>query len=107
MSIFEPALVLDTGSFRLRAGLSGDDAPRCIIPNVVGRNRPGLGVVMAGLGGHDLVVGDAAVARMGVLDFHFPVQDGAVQNWYNNTLAHTFIIQSIIGECTISHGDGH
>ncbi len=38
-----PAIVIDNGSGFCKAGLSGDDVPRCSIPTVVGRPKgPGI-----------------------------------------------------------------
>ena len=34
-----PAIVIDNGSGFIKAGISGDDTPRCSIPTVVGRPK--------------------------------------------------------------------
>lgn len=33
------AIVIDNGSGMIKAGLSGDDAPRAVFPSMVGHNR--------------------------------------------------------------------
>ena len=33
------AIVVDNGSGMCKAGFSGDDAPRCVFPSIVGRPR--------------------------------------------------------------------
>lgn len=34
-----PAIVIDNGSGFCKAGIAGDDAPRCSVPTVVGRPK--------------------------------------------------------------------
>eukprot|EP01083_Nonionella_stella_P187769 690733_1 len=65
-------LVLDNGSGWMRAGFSGDDAPRAVFPMVVGRPR---------LGNKDVYVGDDAIAKRGFLILKYPVEHGIVTNW--------------------------
>jgi len=33
------AVVIDNGTDTIRAGISGEDAPRCCFPTVIGRSR--------------------------------------------------------------------
>jgi actin-related protein len=32
----DPAIVIDIGSFSIKAGFSGDDTPKVIIPTIIG-----------------------------------------------------------------------
>ena len=34
-----PAIVIDNGSGFCKAGISGDDTPRCSVPSIVGRPK--------------------------------------------------------------------
>jgi len=75
------ALVIDNGSFRIKAGFSRDEAPRALFPSVVGRvKHQGI---MVGTDKKDAVVGHTAVKRRGVLNLTSPIQRGAVTDWQN------------------------
>merc|ERR1712142_322153 len=51
----QAAVVVDNGTGQMKAGFSGDDAPKCVFPSVVG--RPRHEGVMVGMG-KDALVGD-------------------------------------------------
>ena len=38
-----PPIVVDNGSSTCRAGFAGDDAPRSVFPNLIGRRRHEIG----------------------------------------------------------------
>ncbi len=52
------ALVVDGGSFEIKAGFAGNDAPRAVFPSIVG--RPKHQNIMVGMGQKDAYVGDEA-----------------------------------------------
>ena len=56
-------LVIDNGSSMIRAGFSGDDAPRAVFPPKVG--RPRIHDVMVGMKYKDTYVGDEARTNAG------------------------------------------
>eukprot|EP01084_Bolivina_argentea_P094556 169979_1 len=74
----------------LKAGFSGDDDPRAVFPNVVGK-RLYQGGGMMGFGQKDTYIGDEAQAKRGLRLKH-PVEHGIVINWDNmeKVLHHTF-----------------
>jgi actin-related protein len=74
-----PVVVMDGGSYRLRAGFQSDPAPRVVIPSLVGVKRnPGIALAS---GQRCDVVGNDAWRNRGVLDCTYPVREGIVQNW--------------------------
>eukprot|EP01083_Nonionella_stella_P154317 497079_1 len=86
----EVAIVFDNGSGMVKAGFSGDDAPRTVFPNVVGRSRH-KGAA-CGMGQKNTFVGDEAQANRGWLSLKPPVEFGIVTNWddMEKVLHHTF-----------------
>merc|ERR1712072_1448827 len=60
----QAAVVVDNGTGQMKAGFSGDDAPKCVFPSVVG--RPRHEGVMVGMG-KDALVGDEAQCKRGIM----------------------------------------
>ena len=72
------SIVLDCGTGTCKAGFSGDDGPRCLIPSVVGRPRHPS--VMMG-DAKDGFVGQDALTKRGVLKLYYPIEHGQVDSW--------------------------
>ncbi|KAK1865638.1 hypothetical protein I4F81_008167 [Pyropia yezoensis] len=75
----KPAVVIDNGSGRCKAGIAGEDSPKSVFPAVIG--VPKQKGIMIGTGSKDEYVGDAAMARRGVLVIKYPLEHGVVTNW--------------------------
>jgi actin-related protein len=74
-----PVVMIDNGSYQIRAGYAGEEGPRLVMPTLVGLAR-NKGVAMAS-GMSDSAVGDDAVVRRGMLFCNQPFQGGIVNNW--------------------------
>jgi actin, other eukaryote len=73
------AVVIDNGSNFIRAGISGEDAPRCCFRTVVGRSR--MPSVMIGLESKERYIGVEAMEKRGILNYQSPIQRGVVKDW--------------------------
>ncbi len=85
--------VIDNGSGVVKAGFSGEDAPRAIFPSIVGRPKnPG---VIIGVEAKDEYIGDEAQQKRGVLKISYPIEHGIVKDWddMEKIWNHTFYVE--------------
>ncbi|CAD7929153.1 unnamed protein product [Amoebophrya sp. A120] len=72
-------VVLDNGSGVMKAGVAGDEQPKCVFSNYVG--RPKHERVMAGAAEGEVFIGESAEHLRGLLTCNYPVEHGIVNDW--------------------------
>ncbi|XP_026745227.1 actin-like [Trichoplusia ni] len=81
MPFTKPVIVIDNGSYYVKAGFACDNHPVSIFRSVVGRPKYLNGTY--GKSHYEVLIGDAAVARSDVLDLSCPVESGKIVHWDN------------------------
>jgi actin len=72
-------IVIDIGSGTLKAGFASDDAPKVIMPMIIGKPKaPGI---LVGMDQKECYVGYEAKAKKNLLIMEEPVVGGVVQNF--------------------------
>jgi len=64
-------IVIDIGSFNIKAGFAGEDAPKVIIPSMIG--KPKSVSALIGMDQKDFYVGYEAISKKKVLSLSEPV----------------------------------
>jgi len=72
-------VVIDNGSGMVKAGFSGEEAPRSVFPSLIG--RPKHKKAMFGMASKELYVGDEAQSRRGMCLLKHPIEHGIVTSW--------------------------
>ncbi len=95
-----PVLVIDNGSYMMKAGFAGDDAPRASFPTLVGRPR----FPFPGLFKKEVYVGDDAMSKANVLAFKRPIERGIVTDF--DLMEHVWN-HAFYDELRVSRGEEH
>jgi actin-related protein len=86
----KPHVIIDIGSGYVKAGFAGEEGPRAVFSNVVGRPKaPGI---LVGSSQEDYFVGSKAEENCGSLILGHPVEHGIVVDWddLEKVLHHAF-----------------
>lgn len=86
----KPHVIIEIGSSYVKAGFAGEEGPRAVFSNVVGRPKaPGI---MIGSAQEDYFVGSQAEEKRESLILRHPVEHGIVEDWddFEKVLRHTF-----------------
>lgn len=73
------AVVIDNGTGTIKAGFSGDDAPRAVFSTIVG--RPKVPGIMCGIDQKHVFMGEEAKQKKEILNLACPVEYGFVKDW--------------------------
>ena len=85
--------VIDNGSGVVKAGFSGEDAPRAVFPSIVG--RPKNASALLGVDSASDYIGDEAQQKRGVLKIFYPIEHGIIKDWddMEKIWNHTFYVE--------------
>jgi len=72
-------VVIDNGSGVIKAGFAGDQIPKCIFANLIG--KPKHVRIMAGALQLDNFIGKKAEEHRGLLTLKYPMEHGIVTDW--------------------------
>jgi len=82
------AMVIDNGSGMCKAGFSGEQHPRSVFPEIIGKLKHPY--VLTGIGQKDVYIGEEAQQRRGILNMNYPIEHGIVKDlegmqqiWYH------------------------
>lgn len=93
------ALVIDIGTGSLKAGFCEDDAPKHLIPMVIG--KPKNAGVLVGMDQKPFYIGEEALEKQVHLNLRYPIEKGRipnaesmedVQNIIDNLVTHDMLI---------------
>lgn len=82
-------VVIDNGTGTIKAGFAGDEEPKCIISNYVGRPKY-IRVMAGGLEG-DTFIGRSAEQHRGLMSINYPMEHGTVVDWNDMELIWHYI----------------
>lgn len=73
------SIVIDIGSGITKAGFSGEDGPRSVISSIVG--KPKMPGIIVGMEQKEYYVGEEALSKLDIMNFHSPVVKGEITDW--------------------------
>ena len=97
----EQPIVIDNGSGYCRAGFSGEEGPRSLIPSYVG--YPKYDKTIIDDYKKDFYVGNDASNKIGILNFSYPIEHGVVTNWEDMEKIYDHIFKNELNVESIEH----
>ena len=73
------AIMIDIGSFNIKSGFSGEDAPKVVMPTIIG--IPKFQGILVGMDQKDFYVGNDAKNKKHLLNLANPVENGIIQDF--------------------------
>ena len=71
--------VIDNGSGYMKAGFSGEEAPKVMFPTMVGKTK--VEGIYVGDEKKESIIGSEAEKKFGILNISYPIQGGTIVNW--------------------------
>lgn len=72
-------IVIDNGTGLIKAGFSGEEAPKAVFPTICG--RPKVPDILVGGEKREIFVGQEAYEKRGILNIKNPIEEGLIVNW--------------------------
>ena len=94
-------IVLDNGTGVCKVGFAGEEVPKCVFSNIVGRSR--FNGVMLGLDNKSCFVGEEAQHKRGILTLRYPMEHGIVTNWHDMELIWDHAFSNELRVCAADH----
>jgi actin len=84
------SIVIDIGSGFTKGGFTGEDGPRTVFSTLVG--KPKNQGILVGMEQKEYYVGEEALSKMDIMNFHSPVVNGEIVDWdkYETLLHYLF-----------------
>ena len=79
----KPHIIIDNGSYYIKAGFSGDEGPKTIFRNIIGRMKYKKNNFNFGGDEKEIFIDEEAIAKRGMLDIKSPMNRIMVKNWDN------------------------
>ncbi|KAH0795921.1 actin [Histomonas meleagridis] len=99
----DKTIVVDIGSANTRVGFAGEEAPKHIVPTILGDTKENPKVLLYQVVKmRDIYVGDEAIYNSGLLDLWSPVQRGVVTNWNDMEKYLDYILKVLFHDVKIS-----
>ena len=71
--------VIDNGSYQLKSGFSGEEAPRYTLRSILGKSK--IDELCVGHEKKNCMIGPEAIEKVGLLDIDYPINNGIITNW--------------------------
>jgi len=72
-------VVIDNGTGLIKAGYSGEEAPKVVFPTICG--RPKVQGILVGNEKREIFIGQEAYEKRGILSIKNPIEEGQITNW--------------------------
>lgn len=91
-------IIIDIGSGHLKAGFASDDAPRNLIPMILGKAKSKGALV--GMDQKEWYIGQEAIAKKQFLNLEYPVKAGRIQDIGQMEQIFTHLMNDVM-QCTL------
>ena len=72
-------IIIDNGSFYIKAGFNGDEEPKKVLRNIIGKNKYDYEKI--GGDEKEIFIGEEALIKRGMLNIKYPMKRAVVKDW--------------------------